>query len=126
MKLRTDTIGHFDNPTKDNIRDAVTYSGEGAQEGDIVKLIFNEENFLSIWIGKRSIGHKLTLRTGAWKLESAEKLSSDIVVDLMDRYLPNDLSKLNKLQWTRPADKVFLDNIIKLKNSTPTNWALHV
>ncbi len=39
MKLRTDTIGHFDNPTVDNIHDAVSYSGEGAQECDIVKLM---------------------------------------------------------------------------------------
>jgi len=28
MKLRTDTIGHFENPTEDNICDAVIYSGE--------------------------------------------------------------------------------------------------
>ena len=118
MKLRTDTVGHFNNPTEDNIRDAVTYSGEGGQEGDIVKLMYDEENFLSIWVGKRSIGHRLTLRTGTWKLESAEKLSSEIVVDLMVRYLHNDLSTLKELQWTRPMDKIFLDNIMKLKNST--------
>ncbi len=36
MQLRTDNIGHFDNPTEKNIRKAVTYSGEGGQEGDIV------------------------------------------------------------------------------------------
>ena len=79
MKLRTDTIGHFDNPTEDNIRDAVTYSGEGGHEGDIVKLMSDEESFLSIWVGKRSIGHRLTLKTGAWKLDSVEKQSSEIV-----------------------------------------------
>ena len=37
MKLRTDTIGHFESPTEDIIRDAVAYSGEGAHEGDLVK-----------------------------------------------------------------------------------------
>ena len=36
MELRTDTIGHFDSPTENNIRDAVVYSGEGGQEVDIV------------------------------------------------------------------------------------------
>lgn len=36
MKLRTDTIGHFENPTEDIIRAAVIYSGEGAQENDLV------------------------------------------------------------------------------------------
>ena len=43
MKLRTDTIGHFDNPTEINIRDAVVYSGEGGHEGDLVKLMKNDE-----------------------------------------------------------------------------------
>ena len=116
MKLRTDTIGHFDNPTENNIRDAVSYSGEGGQVGDIVKLMNDDEHFLSIWVGQRTVGHHLTLRSGAWKLDSAKKLSTEIVVDLMVRYLHDDLSKLNELEWTRPIDKVFLDNIMKLKN----------
>ena len=30
-----DTIGHFESPTEDIIRDAVAYSGEGAHEGDL-------------------------------------------------------------------------------------------
>jgi len=54
MKLRTDTIGHFDNPTEDIIRDAVAYSGEGAREGDLVKLMTDEGHYLCIWIGQRS------------------------------------------------------------------------
>ena len=59
MKLRTDTIGHFDKPTEDNIRDAVAYAGEGGLEGDLVKLMIDDEYFLSIWIGRRSVGHRL-------------------------------------------------------------------
>jgi hypothetical protein len=31
-------------------------------------------------------------------------------------YLVHDLSPLQELQWTRPFDKVFLDNITKLQN----------
>ena len=115
MKLRTDTIGHFENPTEDIIRDAVVYSGEGAREGDLVKLMTDEGNFLCIWIGQRSAGHKLIFRSGPWKLECAEKLSSEMVVDLMVRYLHEDLSTLKKIQWTRPFDQVFLDNINKLQ-----------
>ena len=67
MKLRTDTIGHFDNPTEDIICDAVVYSGEGAHEGDLVKLMTDEDNFLCIWVGQRSAGHRLILKTGSWK-----------------------------------------------------------
>ena len=121
MKLRTDTIGHFDSPTENNIRDAVIYPDEGGQEGDLVKLMIDDVNFISIWVGKRAIGHRLTLRSGTWKLESSEKLSSKMVAKLMVGYLNGDLSKLKELQWTRPIYKVFLDNIAKLINSTNTS-----
>lgn len=112
MKLRTDNFGHFDNPTEKNIRDAVANSGEG----DLVKLMSDNEHFLSIWAGQCSVGHILTLRTGEWKLDSAEKLPSKLVVDLMIRYLHDDLSRLKDIQWKRPIDKALLDNIMKLKN----------
>lgn len=72
MKLRTDTIGHFESPTEDNICDAVIYSGEGAQENDLVKLMIDEEHFVSVWIGQRSDGHTLILRSGSWKSECTE------------------------------------------------------
>ena len=114
MKLRTDTIGHFDNPTEDIIRDAVAYSGEGAREGDIVKLMTDEGHYLCIWIGQRSAGHRLIFRSGPCKLECTEKLSSEMVVDIMVRYLHEDLSTLKEIQWMRPFDQVFLDNINKL------------
>ena len=41
MKLRTDSIGHFDNPTEKNIRDAVVNS----EENDIVKLMVDDQNY---------------------------------------------------------------------------------
>jgi hypothetical protein len=115
MKLKTDTIGHFDNPTEDIICDAVVYSGEGAHEGDLVKLMTDEDNFLCIWVGQRSAGHRLILKTGHWKQECIEKLSSERVVDLMVRYLHEDFSEFNKIQWTRPFDRVFLDNLNKFQ-----------
>ena len=115
MKLRTDTIGHFDNPTEDNIREAIAYPGEGAMEGDLVKLMSDEEHFLCIWIGQRAVGHRLIFRSGPWKLECKEKLSSESVTALMAEYLHEDLSTLKKLKWTRPFDLVFLDNISKLQ-----------
>ncbi len=121
MKLRSDTIGHFDNPTETNIRDAVVYAGEGGHEGDLVKLMNSDEDYMSIWVGQRSIGHTLTLRSGQWKLASSKKLSSEMVVDSMLRYLHGDLSRLNELHWTRPIDKVFLDNVMNLKNSRNQN-----
>ena len=117
MKLRTDSIGHFDNPTEKNIRDAVVNS----EENDIVKLMVDDQHYISIWAGRESIGHILTLKSEAWKLDSIEKLSSEIVVELMVGYLHNDLSMLKKIRWTRPIDKIFIDNIMKLKESTTTH-----
>ena len=116
MKLRTDTIGHFDNPTEINIREAIVYSGEGGHEGDLVKLTENDEYYISIWVGKRSIGHTLTLKSGVWKLDSADKLSSEMVINLFVSYLHGDFTELIKLKWKRPIDKAFIENIMKLQN----------
>lgn len=115
MELRTDTIGHFESPTEDNIRDAVSYSGEGAQEGDLVKLMTDEDNFICIWIGQRSAGHRMIFKSGGWKLECTEKQSSEVIVNLMVGYLQGDLAPFRKFRWTRPFDQVFLDNIKKLQ-----------
>ncbi len=115
MQLRTDAIGHFDSPTEENIHEAVKYSGEGSEEGYIVKLMIDEEHYISIWTGRRSVGHRLIFRSGPWQAECIEKLSSEKVVDLMTQYLHNDLSSLKELQWTRPIEKIFLDNLMKLK-----------
>jgi hypothetical protein len=114
MELRTDNIGHFDSATEQNIIDAVKYSGEGAARNDIVKLISDDDHFVSIWIGQRSIGHSFTLKSGQWKLDSVEKLTSETVVELMLGYLNRDLSKLNTIKWKRPVDRVFIDNIMEL------------
>jgi hypothetical protein len=113
MKLRTDAIGHFDIPTELNIRDAMADS----EENDLVKLMSDEEHFLSVWIGQQSVGHQLILKSGPWKQECTEKLSSEIVINLMVEYLHDNMSSLKELQWTRPFDQIFLDNIMKLKNS---------
>ena len=102
-------------PQKRNIRDAVIYPDEGGQEGDIVKLMTDDDNFISIWIGKRTIGHQLTLKSGAWKLDSSDKFSSEIIVNFMISYLNGDLSKLKELQWHRPIATVLFDNIAKLQ-----------
>ena len=115
MKLRTDTIGHFESPTEDMIRDAVAYSGEGAQEGDLVKLMTDEENFICIWIGQRSVGHRMIFKSGPWKLECTEKRSSEVVMNLMVRYLHGDVMPFKEIQWTRPFDQIFIDNLKKLQ-----------
>ena len=85
------------------------------KESDLVKLMNDEEHFLCIWIGKRTTGHILILRSGPWKLECTERLSSEKVLYLMVGYLHDDLSALNELKWDRPFDQIFLDNINKSK-----------
>jgi hypothetical protein len=114
MILRTDTIGHFDNPTESIIRDAIIYSGEGAYNGDVVKLMKDEGNYISIWIGKRTTGHALTLRSEKWKLDCSEKLSTEKVIGLFCDYLRGNMNEIMKLKWKRPIDKELIDNLLKL------------
>jgi len=38
----------------------------------------------------------------------------------MAGYLHDDLSMLKKLKWTRPIDKIFIDNIMKLEELATT------
>ncbi len=111
MKLRTDSIGHFDQPTEDNIREAFASSANG----DLIKLMSDDEHYLSIWFGQPNVGHTLIFKSGPWKLECTEKQTSEMVVNLMLKYLLGDLTPLKDIQWTRPLDQVFLDNIKKLQ-----------
>ena len=72
----------------------------------------DEEHFLSIWVGQRPAGHKRTIRSGEWKLESSQHQSSEGVVDLMIKYLRNDLSTLRKIEWEQSSSKISLDVIL--------------
>jgi len=90
------------------------YSGEAAHKGDIVKLMNNEDTYISVWIGERTLGHALTLRSGKWKLDCVERFSTARIIDLFIGYLHGNLDELMKLKWKRPIDKEFIDNILKL------------
>jgi hypothetical protein len=114
MILRTETIGHFENPDESLIRDSISYSGEGAQEGDLVKLMTDETSYISIWIGRRTIGHSLTLRSGSWKLDCSERLSTEDVIELFCDYMRGNTTSLAKLSWTRPIDRKLIDNLLNL------------
>ena len=57
MQLRTDTIGHFNSPTEDNIKNAISYPNDIVIENDIVKLQINDDYYLCFWIGTEKKGH---------------------------------------------------------------------
>ena len=61
----------------------------------------DEEHFLSIWVGQRPAGHKRTIRSGEWKLESSQHQSSE----------GND---------EKIAKTVTLFSILRLKTENPT------
>ena len=56
MILRTDTVGHFDNPTEEDIKKAISYPNGNFHENDIVKLMMNKKSYLAVWIGKKENG----------------------------------------------------------------------
>ena len=94
MKLRTDTIGHIEQPTEIDIRSAISYPGEKASENDLVKLMIDDQNYLCVWIGKKEIGHTLEIKTDTIKLACKEKIDSEIAIHLMIRYFQRTIPEL--------------------------------
>ena len=111
MQLRTDTIGHFDNPTEENIRNAISYPGQRAHENDIVKLQINERYYLCFWIGKKEKGHRLFLKFGKKQLECDKTFSSEKAVEVMIQYLHRDMSWFKSYNWNQPISEQFMENI---------------
>jgi hypothetical protein len=111
MKLRTDTIGHIDQPTEIDIRSAISYPGEKASENDLVKLMIDDQNYLCVWIGKKEIGHTLEIKTDTTKLACKEKIDSEIAIHLMIKYLHGDLDWINQYSWEKSISQKFLENI---------------
>ena len=111
MILRTDTIGHFDTPTEENIRAAISYPDENVRENDLVKLMIDDENFVCVWIGKREVGHRLELRFGPTKVESHRRLDSEGAADILIRYLHGDMSWFIELTWDQPVVVKLLENL---------------
>ena len=122
MILRTDTIGHFENPTEINIKSAISYAGENAIENDLVKLMTDDENYLCIWIGKKETGHILELKCRSKKIACKERLNSEKATQVMIKYFHGDISWLDEFLWEKPIVQKFLESIqilTKLKNSSP-------
>jgi hypothetical protein len=117
MILRTDTIGHFNNPTESNIRAAISYPGENARENDLVKLMIDDDNYICIWIGKREIGHLLELRFRTNKVTCKKYLSSENAIQIMIKYLHGDISWFNELSWDKSISQKLLDNLQILAES---------
>jgi len=111
MILRTDTIGHFERPKEINIRAAISYAGENARENDLVKLMFDDENYLCVWIGKREVGHLLELRYRSNKIACRKRLNSESAIQVMIKYLRGDMSWFDELSWDKSISQKFLENL---------------
>ncbi len=114
MILRTDTIGHFENPTELNIQSAISYIGENASKCDIVKLMVDDANFICIWIGDKKTGHTLELKFNSIKKTCKEKFDSENAIKIMIKYLHGDLSWINDYSWEKSISQKFLENITLL------------
>ena len=101
MRLRTDTIGHIEQPTEIDIRSSISYPGEKASERDLVKLMIDDKNYLCVWIGKKEIGHTLEIMTGTTKLECKEKFDSESAINLMIKFFHGDLDWTKRYSWEK-------------------------
>ena len=110
MILRTDTIGHFENPTEDDIQKAISYANGDVCENDIVKLMINDESYLAVWIGKKENGHRLVFRHGKdIFVECDKKIDSNSAIQIMTKYLRRDMSWFKKYNWNQSIGKKFLE-----------------
>ena len=113
VKLRTDTIGHFEQPTEKNIRAAILYPDEGAVENDIVKLMIDDANFLCVWIGKRTLGHLIEWRSDGKKVTCKQRLDSETAILMMVQYFHGDFSWSNNYTWEKSKSEQFLEDLQK-------------
>ena len=122
MKLRTDTIGHFDQPTEIDIRSAISYPGEKASENDLVKLMIDDQNYLCVWIGKKEIGHTLEIKTDTTKLACKEKIDSESAIHLMIKYFHGDLDWINQYSWEKSISQKLFMNILNILSNNGMNF----
>jgi len=111
MILRTDTIGHFEQPTELNIQSAIAYPGENVSANDLVKLMIDDQNYLCVWIGTKEIGHTLELRMGSNKIACKEKFDSETAITVMIQYLKGNTTWLKNYSWEKSISQKFLENI---------------
>jgi hypothetical protein len=118
MILRTDTIGHFEDPTEINIKSAISYPGENASENDLVKLVIDAENYLCVWIGKEEEGHILELRIKSVKATCKKRFDSENAIQLMIRYLGGDITWVNEYSWEKSASQKLMESIQLLRRNS--------
>ncbi len=117
MILRTDTIGHFEKPTEQNLKDAISYPNLTVRENDIVKLQVNDNCYIAVWIGSKEKGHRLVVRFDDRKVECASRIDSATAIELMKKYLNSDMSWFKSYSWDQPIVEKLLENIKRLTNS---------
>jgi hypothetical protein len=120
MKLVSDTIGRKDNPTENDIRNAIAYSDgeEGFCSEDIVRLQIDQDNYLVIWIGNKQTCHRLELiQKGKKAIECVSRFDSETAIHLMTSYLNGNIAWVKEYQWKKPIILEFLDNLERLRET---------
>ena len=111
MILRTDTIGHFSDPTETDVRKAITHGDNGKCENYIVKLMIDDDHYLCVWIGNKGVRHRIVFKFGSTKVECSEKLKTEAAIELMNQYLIGDTTWFRNYQWDRPLGQDLFDNL---------------
>ena len=114
MKLVSDTIGKKNNPTENDIINAIAYSDgeEGFCSEDIVRLEIDQDNYMVVWIGNKQTGHRLELiKKDNRAKECVARFDSETAIHLMTRYLNGKISWEKEYQWKKPLIQEVLDNL---------------
>ena len=118
--LVSDTIGRKDNPTENDIRNAIAYSDgeEGFCSEDIVRLQIDQDNYLVIWIGNKQTCHRLELiQKGNKAIECVSRFDSETAIHLLTSYLNGNIAWVKEYQWKKPIILEFLDNLERLRET---------
>ena len=115
MILRTDTIGKIENPTEDDVKNAICYAdNKKAYVGDFVNLLTDSEydgDFLSISLNVKDTGHSITLKVDDNKMTCTEKFHDKKSKELAIGYLHGDVSWILDFKWKDQISKTFIKNL---------------
>ncbi|MGH7596613.1 MAG: hypothetical protein ACREOI_09685 [bacterium] len=111
MILRSDTIGHFKNPSDHNLEHAFYPQGGTPRYLDIIKLIRSNEEYLAA----RFIGHEcrcqIIHKHKGVQLECLDLFSLDETVEIFKRYLRNDISWTEGYQWKKAFGQLVKESL---------------
>lgn len=99
--LRSDTVGHFQNPRPENIEQAFRPQGGKPNYHDIIKLLRTDGEYLAAKFFTAEGFCRIAHKHNDMLLDTVELLSIDEAVEIFKRYLLNDIDWTHDYHWEK-------------------------